>query len=59
MKTAGIFSVIGLCLGGLVGFFELSYYFSHPYAHGVAPHLIGLSVAVVALGIAQFIGQKD
>ena len=59
MKTSGILSIVALVLAALVGFAEMGYYLSHPYRHGVSPHLIGLSIAVVALAVAQILGRKE
>jgi hypothetical protein len=49
-----VFTIIAAALAALVFTLEVNYYVGHPYRHGVSPHFIALSLAVVFLAIDRF-----
>jgi len=55
MSASKILSIISLVIAGLVASAEVNYYLLHPYRAGVAPHIIGLGVAIVLLAVSHFL----
>jgi hypothetical protein len=59
MTMGRVLTVVALVLAGIVGLAEVGYYMSHPDHSGVAPHLIGLSTAVILLAVSRLIKDRE
>jgi hypothetical protein len=59
MPTSKLLGIMSLVVAGFVTIAEFNYYTAHPYRAGVAPHIIGLGVAVALVALIHIIKPES